>query len=184
MWSASAQDAQKTAGLVGRKSGEEVVQLFLGVPKIFSPCGLHLRPKLLHSGWAYAFSVPHPCLPACKWILALVESSSPRMLHPGRVRSGSDMMNTSSLLPSSWPLTERREFRLKRRGIRGSPCSPPSHCTMSCKFPESSRQVQCDSSEYMALTNGRRPCTAHGRSGAGVSWSSYHVPHAFCACPR
>ena len=33
-----------------------------GVPKIFTPRGLHTSgPSSSHSGWADAFSVPHPC---------------------------------------------------------------------------------------------------------------------------
>ena len=48
------------------------------------------------------------------------------------------------------------EARLKRRGMRGSPCSPPSCWRISWRFPASSCHTYLEGWEKMDLTNGKR----------------------------
>ena len=77
-----------------------------------------------------------------------------------------------------------------RIGMRGSPCSPPSHCRITPRVPSSSCQW------YVWTVENRHPWTPehvvtstnavnrkNGGAGVEISHRSYWMLHAICACP-
>ena len=140
----------------------------------------------------------HECVGSQRCAQDGLHTSGSSSSTPGRqrVRSGSDTMSTSSWIP-----------RLKRRGIRESPCSPPSHCTMSCKsvdgigaydhmfrgamlskmlsepaWPPPVREGHVLGAITLHLAGWFNNTVALGLTS--VYQSSNHVPHAIGACPR
>ena len=71
--------------------------------------------------------------------------------------------------------------KLNNSGMRGSPCSPPSCCQISCLCPKSSYQLYREGDTYDALTNGcnaRNPRTSSSFEifAAPWTWSNALTP--------